>query len=271
MDNSINIIAEIGWNFMGDIELAKKMIVEAKKSGANIAKFQFWSPKKLKPGPWDNDGRREIYNKAALDFEKINLLNNFCKDNDIGSLYSVFTLSDAKEILKIDNRWIKIPSHEVANLDLITFCGSNFETIFLSTGACAKYELEKSIEILKSVKANFIIMHCVSSYPCEDKNLNLPRMEWLKNFGFPIGLSDHTSSVVSGCAAVAMGAIAIEKHFTTDNDLPGRDNKFALTPEKFKSMTDNINSISNMLISHGLNSQASEQDIIDNYRGRWGS
>ena len=83
--NKIKIIAEIGWNHMGNMTLAKKMIFHAKKSGADICKFQTWSEKNLKPGPWDQDGRRKIYKKAELTLEKHIVLKKYCK---IASLFS---------------------------------------------------------------------------------------------------------------------------------------------------------------------------------------
>ena len=84
------LIAEIGWNHMGDIDLAKEMILEAKKSGATHAKFQNWKVSNLKKGPWDNDGRREIYEKAELTEEKTKIIYSICKQNNIRFLKSIF-------------------------------------------------------------------------------------------------------------------------------------------------------------------------------------
>ena len=112
-------------------------------------------------------------------------------------------------------------------------------------------------------------MHCVSSYPCPSEKINLPRMNWLKKLHYQVGLSDHTDSIIVPSISVALGAAVIEKHFTTDNSLPGRDNKFALNPEKFKSMVQNIREAEKTLIGKGNKFQSSEKDIIKSYRGRW--
>ena len=112
-------------------------------------------------------------------------------------------------------------------------------------------------------------MHCVSSYPCPSDKINLPRMSWLKKLHYKVGLSDHTNSTIVPSISVALGAMVIEKHFTTDNSLPGRDNKFALNPKKFKKMVQNIREAEKTLISKGNNFQTSEKDIIKRYRGRW--
>ena len=89
-DKKIKLIAEIGWNHMGDMELAKNMIISAAKSGADICKFQTWSEKNLKSGPWDNDGRREIYKKAELSEEQHFELKKICEENKVLFLTSVF-------------------------------------------------------------------------------------------------------------------------------------------------------------------------------------
>ena len=90
----INLIAEIGWNHMGDMDLAEKMIIAAKKNGADYCKFQTWSEKNLKAGPWDTDGRREIYIKAGLTEEKHNKLKKIFKEKKINFLTSVFNIND---------------------------------------------------------------------------------------------------------------------------------------------------------------------------------
>ena len=106
----IKIIAEIGWNHMGNISLAEKMIKAASKSGADYAKFQTWRVKNLKPGPWDKDGRREIYKKAELSKEDYLKLNKICKKYKINFLTSLFNHLDFELIKKLNLKKIKIPS-----------------------------------------------------------------------------------------------------------------------------------------------------------------
>ena len=270
MNNNIKIIAEIGWNFLGDMELAKRMIIDAKNSGANIAKFQFWSPKTLKPGAWDSDGRREIYNRAALDPNKIDNIKSMCRDASIDCLFSVFTTKEAEILNSLNEKEIKIPSHEIANEELIEYVSNNFKYVYLSTGASTKDETIKAVEILQNGKSKFNLMHCVSSYPCPNDSSNLPRINWLKTLHDEVGLSDHSQSILSPSLAIAMGATVIEKHFTSDNDLEGRDNKFALTPDSFSKMVNLIHEACDLTTFKGLNFQESERDTIENYRGRWG-
>jgi sialic acid synthase SpsE len=268
--NKVNIIAEIGWNFLGDMDLAKKMVKSCSENGARTAKFQYWNPSTLKNGSWDEDGRRDIYKRAALDEEKIQTLIDYCNSYAVNSLFSVFTLAEAKHLSKLSIEEIKIPSHEVANYELIEFCSKNFKKVFFSTGASIESEVLKSNEILQKGDCDYVLMHCVSSYPCNDENANLPRLEWLKSLHKKIGLSDHTQNVLAPAIAVSMGAEVIEKHFTTSNELDGRDNKFALDPENFNLMSKNIESTMRMMENRGKNYQDSEEDTVLNYRGRWG-
>ena len=270
MKDDIKIIAEIGWNFLGDMSLANKMISDAKKSGADVAKFQFWSPLTLKAGSWDTDGRREIYNKAALSIEKIENIKSMCRIEGIESLFSVFTLNEAEILKSLNENTIKIPSHEIANEELIKYASMNFNYVYLSTGASTKKETERSSEILKNGNAGYNLMHCVSSYPCSNDKSNLPRINWLKTLHSEVGLSDHSQSTISPSLAVSLGATVIEKHFTSDNDLEGRDNKFALNPDAFSKMVLFVREAEELLVDRGLNFQDSEKDTIENYRGRWG-
>jgi sialic acid synthase SpsE len=265
----MKIIAEIGWNHMGDMTLAKKMMESAKNSGANMVKFQYWDPANLKPGPWDSDGRREIYNNAALSKNKIIELIEFSNSIGCEFLISVFGTMGANVIKEMGQKKVKIPSHETANSKLIKFCSNNFDEVIFSAGASTEKEIKEAVEILKSGKSKFSLLHCISSYPCPSEKINLRRISWLSEFNTEVGLSDHTQSTTIPAISLAFGASIIEKHFTTDNNLPGRDNKFALNPILFKEMVNNIYEAQKSLVYHGNSYLDIEEDTINNYRGRW--
>lgn len=184
-------------------------------------------------------------------------------------LISVFGTKGAKLIQTLGIKNIKIPSHETTNEKLIKFCSNNFAKIYFSAGASTIEEVKKASEILKSGEAEYIFMHCVSSYPCMNHKANLSRLSWLKEFSDKIGFSDHTLSTVVPALSIFYGCEVIEKHFTTNKKLPGRDNKFALDPNEFSEMVDNINAANDSLINHGLSYQDIEIDTVENYRGRW--
>lgn len=264
--NNIKIIAEIGWNHMGNIKLAEKMIKSASKNGADICKFQTWSEKNLKPGPWDKDGRREIYKKAELTQKKHMILKEICKDNKVEFLTSIFNEKDINFLSKLNNKLIKIPSHEIGNYKLIEKAEKKFKKILISTGASKWKEVMKIVNNLNIDK--IILMHCVSSYPCPLENINLSRLIKLKEYS-EIGYSGHLQGIEDSIAAICLGAKFIEKHFTIDNNLPGRDNKFAITPNMLNELSIFRDKFLSMSISHGLDLQKSELDTFKNYRGRW--
>jgi len=265
--NNIKIIAEIGWNHMGDMNLAKKMIESASESGADFCKFQTWSEKNLKPGSWDTDGRREIYKKAELSKDDHRYLIKVCKENNTSFMTSVFNMTDLDFLSGLDLKCIKIPSHEVHNIELIKKSAELFENVLVSTGAAKWSEIE---DIKKNVKSdNLIYMHCVSTYPCPSNKINLPRIRKLKKFSSEIGYSGHYSGIGDAIAAIASGATYVEKHFTIDQSLPGRDNKFAILPDQMKSICNFRNLFLEMNVDRGLDLQDCERDTYENYRGRW--
>jgi N,N'-diacetyllegionaminate synthase len=266
----VEIIAELGWNFIGDMDLAKNMIGAAKNSGADTIKFQYWNPEKLKPGAWNQDGRREIYEKAFLTPEKIKFLQDVCHTNNVKFLISVFNVGDAIDIKNLGILNIKIPSHEVANIKLHKFASAEFERCYVSLGAGSWQELCSASEIYNASGCDWVAMHCVSSYPCPVDKVNLQKLSNLRSLHHDIGFSDHTQCIITPALSVVQGCKVIEKHFTSDNSLPGRDNKFALNPVNFLEMVTNIRIAEEALIERGIEASELEQDTINNYRGRWG-
>ena len=263
----IKVIAEIGWNHCGDMDIAKKMIESAQSSGANYAKFQTWSTKRLKSGEWDTDGRREIYQQAELSKEDHLKLKSFCENLNIEFLSSAFSVPDAELLVEIGCSAVKIPSFESRNKELIAYCNENFSTIIMSCGTSTFDEIEESVGLIN--KADLYLMHCVSVYPGEYNEANLPKMNELKKLCNKVGLSDHIEGVESSKIAIGEGAVILEKHFTIDNDLPGRDNKFAILPKQLKDLTDYIKNRSLMLENLGLGFNDKENNSRLNYTGRF--
>lgn len=266
-NKQIKIIAEIGWNHMGDMNLAKKMIESASENGADICKFQTWSEKNLKSGIWDTDGRRDVYKNAQLSEENHKYLLDICNLNNVKFLTSVFNIVDIEFLKKINSQMIKIPSHEIYNIALIKKCIENFDLTLISTGASYEEEIKKISSCLSLDKAVF--MHCVSSYPCPANKVNLSRLEYMKRFTNQIGYSGHFHGIDDAIAAICNGATYIEKHFTVDNNLEGRDNKFAILPNDLSLLNQFRNNYLEMNIDMGIDLQESEKDTFDNYRGRW--
>ena len=261
------IIAEIGWNHMGDMALAKRMIVEASNNGATHAKFQSWSVSNLKPGVWDTDGRREIYEKAQLTLADHKYLKSVCDEHNIEFMSSVFSLQDVELYKQVTTKCVKIPSFESRNYPLIKKCMDIFDKVYISVGTTTWDEVKELSRVVDSSKT--IVMHCVSTYPLDPKNANILKLDELNKLFSHVGYSDHMQGVESAKVALEVGVCAIEKHFTVDNSLPGRDNKFAILPEELNNLSNYLKLRRDMMIWRGSDYQESELDSRLNYTGRF--
>jgi len=261
------VIAEIGWNHMGDMDLAEHMIASAASSGASYAKFQTWSCARLKSGPWDLDGRTAIYKKAELSIKDHIRLRDFCSSVGISFMSSVFSVPDAILLAELGVAYVKIPSSEASNQSLLEFCDKNFDFCIVSTGTCTSKEIINIISTFK--QSELTLLHCVSSYPCDFTRANLPRLLHLSKYCPNVGFSDHCHGIYASIAALQYHPTYIEKHFTTDNNLPGRDNQFAILPGTLSQLVLYIEQYAQCLIDHGIDYQDVENDTRLNYRGRF--
>tara|TARA_Y100000593_G_scaffold11444_1_gene20512 strand:- start:53727 stop:54530 length:804 start_codon:yes stop_codon:yes gene_type:complete len=262
------IIAEIGWNHMGDLELAETMIRAAAENGATYAKFQTWSVSRLKDGEWNLDGRRQIYENAELSADDHVSLINLCDKHGIKFLSSVFSVPDAELLVGLNQTHaVKIPSFECRNVELVDYCNEHFEKVYMSTGTSKWAELREMVPRIN--KAELVLLHCVSSYPCEPNMANISKLTDLKELCPRIGYSDHIMGVESAKVALAYGLNVVEKHFTVDHDLPGRDNKFAILPEELGDLSSFIKLVDQMHEYHGLDYQPAEEGARNEYSGRF--
>jgi N,N'-diacetyllegionaminate synthase len=257
------LVAELGWNWVGDISLAKLMIEFAKDSGADYAKFQTWKAERLVPGPWDEDGRRELYEEAELTIEKHGIMKEYCESLGIGFMTSCFCHKDIDTILQFSNK-IKIPGADSACERLVSECIEKFEHVYLSTGSLNEEEIVRWAHY-----DNVTLMHCVSSYPCKLENINLPKMAFLKTLTPRVGYSGHALGPYDAIAAICMGATIVEKHFTIDNNLPAKDNKMSILPRDMKLIKDFRDAHEEMSIDNGLDIQECEKWFRQYHTGRF--
>lgn len=249
-------IAEIGVNHNGSIHLAKKLILAAKKSGANAVKFQSFVSdevvvKTLKLAPYQGKNLKkkstrmvDMIKKYELSYNQQKLLYNFCKVRKIDFLSSPFDLDSAKFLVEnLKLKTIKIPSGEITNFLLLEYL-SNFKiNIILSTGMSTINEITQSINLLKSKNKisnqNITLLHCNTSYPTNIFDVNLKAMLTLKKiFKVKIGYSDHTNSKLVGLIAVSLGASIVEKHITLNKSFVGPDHKASFLPSEFKELVN---------------------------------
>lgn len=287
------VIAEIGFNYIDDMGLCREMIQAAKESGAEYAKFQYFDTKHLKPGPWDTDGRREIYEKAQLANQwpsGLDDVKNLCQDVGIKFLCTGFSIRHLS-VLKLSNRQtrfssvVKIPSMESRNKELLKYAFQVFDNVFMSTGTSKFSELKANLEHTcqyfptsqSGHRKKLILMHCVSSYPCEPSRANLPKINLLRELceqtpgleKFEIGYSDHCEGIEVAKQSLEYGVDWIEKHFTIDKRLPGRDNKFSILPDEMSELNNYIKTREETSKFLGKDYQYIESETRRDYTGRW--
>ncbi len=256
------IIAEIGPNHNGKIYLAKKLIREAKKAGADYVKFQTFITEdiiieKAKKAKYQinknnkNETQFSMLKKLELSQSDFKILQKYCKKIDIKFLSTAFDLKSLNFIDSLKPDYFKIPSGEITNLQLIKEITKLKRKIILSTGMSTLKEVDNTFRFLikHGVSRNDItILHCNTEYPTpmEDVNLNVLKT-FQQKFKTEVGYSDHTKGTDVSIAAVAFGASIIEKHFTLDRKMSGPDHKASLNPMEFTSMVNSIRNIESAL------------------------
>ena len=254
--NKVYIIAEAGVNHNGSFKLAKKLIIEAKKAGADAIKFQSFSADNLavKNSPLA-EYQKKVANKKLTHYQmlkKLELknddfrkLNEITKKLKIDFISTPFDVNSAKFLNSLKVKFFKTASPDLSDYYLHKYLSSTKKKIIISTGMSTIAEIKKCLKVYK--KKNIILMHCVSSYPAPDKSLNLKSLKLLKNLCSEIGFSDHSLDNTASTIAVSLGAKVIEKHFTLDNKMSGPDHSFSLNPKKLTKFIDQIRTTEKML------------------------
>lgn len=246
-------IAEMNTSHFGKIDVAMEMVERAHLSGANCVKFQSWSAHTLYSDRYyqDNPIAKRFVEKFSLSPEQQKQLAEHCKQVGISFASTPYSQAEVDFLLDhCDVPFIKIASMEITNLPFLDYVARTKSAIILSTGMSSFKEIEQAVEtIQRAGSENFAILHCVSVYPAEDNDLNLRNISSLQEMfsSQVIGYSDHSIGSAASCAAVALGASLIEKHFTLDNTVIGMDNQMATLPDDFSDMISKCNQFRVML------------------------
>lgn len=256
----VTIIAEIGVNHNGDIELAKKMILEAKRCGADIVKFQTAKLDKLvtqyaKKAEYqientgNTDSQFEMLKKLLLSYSQFALLEQFCIDNEIQFLSTPFDCDSIDFLDSFSMPFWKVPSGEITNYPYLVKIAQTKKKVVMSTGMSNMDEIEAAVNLLKdNGTEEIVLLQCNTQYPTEPEYVNLRAMNTLKEkFQLEVGYSDHTKGIEIPIAAVALGATVIEKHFTLDKNMEGPDHRASIEPEEFKAMVEAIRNVEKAL------------------------
>jgi N,N'-diacetyllegionaminate synthase len=252
------IIAEAGVNHNGDLDLARRLVDVAAEAGADLVKFQTFSAERLataqaakadyqRQNTAAAESQHAMLRRLELDAAAHEMLIEHCRSRGIGFFSTGFDVESVDLLARLGQRRFKIPSGEITNLPLLRHIGAFGLPLILSTGMATLEEVAAALKALEQAgtpRSLVTVLHCTTEYPAPMSDVNLRAMLAMRDaFGVPIGYSDHTNGIEVAIAAVALGATIIEKHFTTDRNLPGPDHKASLEPGELRAMVAAIRNI----------------------------
>lgn len=257
------IIAEVGVNHNGNIEIAKKLINLAKKADCEFVKFQSFKASNLvnqrtRVAKYQKNNLKkknikqiDMLKKYQLSYDDHKKLINHCKKKRIKFLSSPFDNDSLKLLFRLGVKNIKIASGEITNYPLLRDIGKKANKVFLSTGMSSLKEIKIALKILLNnglKKKNVVILHCHSDYPTKLKDVNLKAMKLIEEtFKTKVGYSDHTLGFETAISAVAMGASVIEKHITLNRKMVGPDHTASMEPKEFLKFAKSIRNTEELL------------------------
>ncbi|GGO73863.1 N-acetylneuraminate synthase family protein [Bowmanella pacifica] len=271
-ESKVFIIAEIGNNHNGDIQLAKRLVDEAITAGADCAKFQLRHLDSMYRRAKDDTCGEDLGAEYTLD-----LLTRFQLSTE--QMFEVFDYCKLKGILPLCTPWDKtslealerygMPAYKVASADLtnhglLAKLAKTGKPLLCSTGMSTESEIKDAIALLKQLGASFVLLHCNSTYPAPFKDINLKyisRLRDLSGGGF-VGYSGHERGTSVAISAVAIGAKVIEKHFTLDRNMEGNDHRVSLLPDEFKQLAQGIREVE-QAIGHSDSRKVTQGEMMN--------
>ena len=251
------VIAEIGLNHNGDIDLAKKLIDVAVNAECDAVKFQKRDPElcvpkdqrnKMRETPWGYITYMEYRYKVELSREQYEIIDEYCRTKGILWTASCWDENSMKFINEYHPPFHKIPSASITNINLLKKYAISGFPIIMSTGMSTPKEIDDAVKILENNKAEYALLHCTSTYPCPLDQINLNHITIMKDkYKVPIGYSGHEAGLAPTLGAVAIGACIIERHITLDRSMWGSDQSASIEPMGLSSLVGNIRDISKSL------------------------
>lgn len=239
------IIAEIGINHNGDIEIAKKLMSMAKRCGCDAVKFQKRTIDKVytkkfldspRESPW---GKTQRDQKKALEFniEEYKIIDNFSKELNIEWFASAWDEESQIFLRKFDLKYNKIASPMLVDLKFLNLVANEGKHTFISTGMSDIKMIDNAVEVFSKSKSSFELMHCVSTYPMSNEDANLKVIDFLRNrYKCDVGYSGHESGVAVSMGAAALGITSLERHITLDRTMYGSDQSASLEENGLKNV-----------------------------------
>ena len=274
--NTVYIIAEAGVNHNGSPELALKLVEAAHAAGADAVKFQTFKASSIasakagkaeyqKKTTGEGESQLDMLKKLELGAAEHEALKARCNELGIEFMSTPFDLESVHLLMELGVQRMKIPSGELTNGPLLLAIARTGLPLILSTGMATPEEIRTAIAVLAHgmlepdrapgaqdlatacqragslLTERLTLLHCTTQYPTPYEDVNLRGMDTLRDlFNLPVGYSDHTPGITIPVAAVARGAVLIEKHFTLDKNMPGPDHKASLEPHELADMVRSI-------------------------------
>src|SRR5271166_5589817 len=246
------IVAEVGSNHNGDMNLCRRMIDAAAAAGAQAVKFQSWTDTSLiaeeeyaRNTEYSDKKKhfgslREMVIAYRLTAEQHREAHAHCQARGIAFCSTPFSTEEVDLLEKLGVPFFKIASMDVVHLPLLKYVARKQRPVVISTGMATLAEIEQAVETVRAEgNEQIVLLHCVSIYPPEYDTVHLRNMATLQQaFGVPVGFSDHTLGTAIPLAAIALGACMIEKHFTLEQDLEGWDHAISANPEQLKTIVE---------------------------------
>ncbi len=276
--DKVIIIAEAGVNHNGDLAMARRMVLEARKAGADYVKFQTAVPELVistfapkaeyqKETTGSEQSQLEMCKAIHLPLSDYAGLAELCRSEGIGFMSTPFDLVSIDCLAALDMDYWKIPSGEITNLPYLRKIGALGGKIIMSTGMATLEEVETAVEVLEKAgtpRSQIWLLHCTTQYPAPYESVNLRAMDALTTLGCAgVGYSDHTVGTDVAVAAVARGARIVEKHFTLDCNLPGPDHRASLEPKQLAELVAAIRRTEAALGSGVKEAAAAERPDIE--------
>jgi N-acetylneuraminate synthase len=247
------VVAELGINHNGNLDIAKKLIDAAAWAGANAIKLQKRDIETVYAGQLDNPrespwGSTLREQKEGLEFDRLeyDLIASYCESIKMPWFASAWDIPSLEFLRKYDCPWNKVASAMVKNIEFLAAVSWEHKPTFISTAMCNYDDIDRAVNIFSRnvASSSLTLMHCVGTYPCKEEDLNLNMIPTLaKRYIYPIGYSGHEASVSPSVMAVVLGASVVERHITVDRSMYGSDQAASLEPNGFKTLCEQIRKV----------------------------
>ena len=272
---SIFVIAEIGINHNGSLDICKQLIDVAVKAGADAVKFQkrtidlvytrelLDSPRE---SPWGTT-QRDQKKGLELELEDYQEIDRYCKQQNIAWFASAWDLESQKFLRQFDCKYNKVASAMIVYEDLLREIASEKKHTFISTGMSMTTDIDLAVGIFRDANCPFELMHCVSTYPMDDRDANLRRIKTLRDsYNCNVGYSGHETGLAISYGAVGYGISSLERHITLDRAMYGSDQAASLEPVGFTSLIGGIRKIESAHGDGSLDMNPKEKSVADKLR-----